>query len=289
MKSVAFAPAHISGFFEPFYHNHDLNKSGSRGAGINLSLGATSEVCCETAVSPSVQVMINDKLAEALVTKLCIQHLLGNTNLHVVVKTRLDLPESQGFGMSAAGALSAALALANILHLNTVDALKAAHHAEVQLCTGLGDVLASSFGGIEIRRKPGLPPWGMIEHIPGVYPVVVCVAGDSIETKSVLSDKKQVSKIASYGRYCTKKIVEKPTVESLFMLSNRFTQKSGLAQPKVLQAIQAAQTVGMASMCMLGNSVFAIGDTEPLQKILSVFGPVYVSSVDQQGAHLLQL
>ena len=43
MKATAFAPGHISGFFEPVY-TPDLSRSGSRGAGINISLGAFSEV-----------------------------------------------------------------------------------------------------------------------------------------------------------------------------------------------------------------------------------------------------
>ena len=39
MKATAFAPGHISGFFEPVF-NPDLSRTGSCGAGINISLGA---------------------------------------------------------------------------------------------------------------------------------------------------------------------------------------------------------------------------------------------------------
>jgi len=44
----------------------------------------------------------------------------------------------------------------------------------------------------------------------------------------------------------------------------------------------------MASMCMLGSSVFAVGKTEELCKSLSSFGKVYVCTVDEFGARVLE-
>jgi pantoate kinase len=200
----------------------------------------------------------------------------------------MDLPVSQGFGMSAAGALSTTLALADLLNLPRENAIKAAHYAEVQLHTGLGDVIASSFGGIEIRRKAGLPPWGILEHIPGNYDIVLCVIGEKIETKKILTDSTKVREIASYGRYCTKKLLEKPSLEQLFSLAWEFTRKIDIADKTVLQAIEKANTHGMASMCMLGNSVYAVGDTPALCKILSAYGTVFCCTVDEKGARVLQ-
>jgi pantoate kinase len=190
--------------------------------------------------------------------------------------------------MSAAGALSSTLALASVLGFPREQAVKAAHYAEVELQTGLGDVVASSFGGIEIRRKPGLPPWGMLEHIPGSYDVVLCVIGKRIETKKILSDITKMNEIASYGRYCTKKLLEHPTLEHLFLLGQDFTRKCGLADPRVLQAIDAAHHYGNASMCMLGNAVFAVGNTAMLCKTLSFFGYVSCCTVDVEGARVVK-
>lgn len=288
MKAAAFAPGHISGFFEPIYQNKNADRSGSRGAGINISLGATSQVTVKSSVYQTVDISLNNKKADTSVTKLAIKHLIGDTPLHITVNTELDLPTGQGFGMSGAGALGSTIALAKLLHIPKEEALKSSHYAEVALHTGLGDVLASSFGGIEIRREAGLPPWGIIEHIPGKYDVVVCIIGKEIDTKKILSDPAKINEIASYGRYCTKKILEKPSIENLFSLSQTFTKKIELADEKVLEAIDAANHHGMASMCMLGNSVFAIGDTEALCKTLTAFGKVYVCSVDQCGARVLE-
>lgn len=288
MKATAFAPGHVSGFFEPIYQNQNADRSGSRGAGINISLGATSQVTVKSSVDQTIDISLNNKKADTSVTKLAIKHLIGDTPLHITVNTELDLPTGQGFGMSGAGALGSTIALAKLLHIPKEEALKSSHYAEVALHTGLGDVLASSFGGVEIRKEAGLPPWGIIEHIPGKYDVVVCIIGKEIDTKKILSDPAKINEIASYGRYCTKKILEKPSIENLFSLSQTFTKKIELADEKVLEAIDAANHHGMASMCMLGNSVFAIGDTEALCKTLTAFGKVYVCSVDQCGARVLE-
>ena len=286
MKAVAFAPGHISGFFEPFYHPASLQRSGSRGAGVSVSLGATSEVVVKPATVQCIDVCINGKKSSAPVTRFALQSLLQDALVSVSVNTCLDLPVAQGFGMSAAGALSASLALTSILKIPRAEALTAAHCAEVQLRTGLGDVIASSFGGIEIRRQPGLPPWGMIEHIPGKYDVVLCVIGKKMETKKVLSDTKKLEDITQEGKYCVKKLLERPSIEQLFSLSQHFTKKIGLADPKVLEAIDAVRYQGMASMCMLGNSVFAVGSISQLKHILSLFGKTVVCTVDVYGARL---
>ena len=286
MKATAFSPGHISGFFEPVY-NQDMSRTGSRGAGINISLGAVSEVTAESSTNQSFEIYINNKKSNAPVTNLAFRYMLRNNPLRVVVKTTMDLPIGQGFGMSAASALSATYALAKITNISKNEAMKASHFAEVQLKTGLGDVIASCFGGVEIRKSAGLPPWGLIEHIPGKYDLVLCIIGKKIDTKKTLSDSSKASKIVEYGKYCTKKLLENPSVEHLFSLSQTFTKKTELADKRVLEAINAANQLGMASMCMLGNSVFAIGKTNELCKTLSSFGKVYICSVDEFGARVL--
>ena len=286
MKATAFAPGHISGFFEPVY-NQDLSHTGSRGAGINITLGAVSNVFIAPSTIQNFEVYINNRKSSENVTKLSLKYLLGETKVKVVVKTKLGLPLGQGFGMSAAGVLSATLAVAKMVNLPESDAIRAAHFAEVTLKTGLGDVMASSFGGVEIRKTPGLPPWGIIEHIPGQIDIVLCVVGKKMNTRDILSDSKKINRIVDYGKLCTKKLLDKPTIENLLSLSLEFTKKTGLATEKVMKAIDAANKYGQASMCMLGNSVFAIGKTNELCKTLSSFGKIYICNVDRSGARLI--
>jgi pantoate kinase len=286
MKAIAFAPGHISCFFEPVY-SHDVNRTGSRGAGINITLGATSEVFAENSDKQNIEVYINNKKSSAQVTKLALKYLIGKNPIRIVVKTNLDLPVSQGFGMSAAGAVSATFALSKLTGVSTNEAIKASHFAEIQLKTGLGDVVASCFGGIEIRKSPGLPPWGLIEHIPGNFNLVLCVIGKKIATKKVLEDKSKIDKIIEYGKYCTKKLLENPSIENLFFQSQVFTKNTKLADEQVLKAINTANRYGKASMCMLGNSVFTMGKTNELCNVLSTFGKIYVCTVDEFGARIL--
>jgi len=286
MKAIAFAPGHISCFFEPVY-SHDVNRTGSRGAGINITLGATSEVFAENSDKQNIEVYINNKKSSAQVTKLALKYLIGKNPIHIVIKTNLDLPVSQGFGMSAAGAVSATFALSKLIGVSTNEAIKASHFAEVQLKTGLGDVISNCFGGIEIRKSPGLPPWGLIEHIPGNFNLVLCVVGKKIATKKVLEDESKINKIIEYGKYCTKKLLENPSIENLFFQSQVFTKNTSLADEQVLKAIDAANKFGKASICMLGNSIFAMGKTNELCNVLSSFGKIYVCSVDEFGARIL--
>ena len=150
--------------------------------------------------------------------------MIGEKPFKINVKTKNFLPFGQGFGMSAAGALSATYACAKIIGASKNEAMKASHFAEVTLRTGLGDVMASCFGGIEIRKSAGLPPWGVIEHIPGQFELVLCITGKKLETKKVLQDPEKSTKISDYGKFCIKKMIEKPSVENLFYLSQTFTK-----------------------------------------------------------------
>jgi len=287
LRATAFAPGHISAFFEPHY-DENIERSGSRGAGINLSLGAFSEVTVSRSTKQDIRVYINDKETDARVTKLALRNIIKDSSLKVTVKIKQELPEGQGFGMSAASSLSASYALSSLLGLSKIDAIKAAHSAEVQLRTGLGDVIASAFGGIEVRREPGLPPWGFIEHIVGDYKIVLCVIGEKIETKRILNDENKLNVIKNYGRYCTKKLLENPSIENMIRLSRYFAEKTELIRDDVMEALNAASFHGLAGMCMLGNSIFAIGKTEELKNTLSSFGKVYVCDIDRHGVRILE-
>jgi pantoate kinase len=286
MKAKAFSPGHITGFFEPvYYKNYD--KTGSRGAGISVNLGALSEVSVKNSNKQIFEIFINNKKSNSHVINLALKNFLGEKTFHVIVNTKLDLPYGQGFGMSAASALSATYALAEILNLSKIEAIKASHHAEIYLKTGLGDVIASCYGGIEIRKEPGIPPWGIIEKIPGKFNLVLCIVDDKIDTKKILTDNLKQRDIINSGKYCTLKLLESPSVNNLFLLSKIFTEKTKLANDKVKKAIESIDEFGMASMCMIGNSIFAFGNIKKISKELNSFGKLYVCSIDNKGARVI--
>lgn len=287
MKAVAFAPGHISCFFEPYYNETDFLKTGSRGAGININLGCYAEVEVLRTDEQIIEFEINGKKNSSKICEIAVREIIGDNKLNVKIKTECDLPFSQGFGMSAAIALSSTYALTKILRIPRYEAMKASHIAEVELKTGLGDVISSCFGGVELRKKPGLPPWGSIEHIPGNYEIIICIIGPEIDTRNILSDNKKMTDFFGIGNYCIKKLIEKPTFENLLRLSKLFTNKSNLASEKIKNAIQECEKYGSAGMCMLGNSIFAYGNTEKLLKILQNHGKTHICNVDEKGARVL--
>ena len=84
--------------------------------------------------------------------------LLGFKDEGLTVYLRHDLPLGSGFGISGASALAACMELEKNLDL----CVKAAHQAEVEFRTGLGDVIAIAesirtnlFPSIVVRQTPG--------------------------------------------------------------------------------------------------------------------------------------
>jgi len=286
-KATAFAPGHISGFFQPIYRKN-IYQSGSRGAGINLNLGATATVQIESASKQSIEVLLHDKEQTDSVVTHAIKQLISDKNMFVNINIIVDLPISQGFGLSAASTLSASYALAFLLKIPFNEAIKAAHNAEISMKTGLGDVAAEIIGGVEIRKKPGIPPWGHIQKIPGNWDIVICTIDSTISTPDILNNSSIQKRIQSLGKQCTDLIIKNPTMEQFFTLSEKFTRKSLLSSKKILDIIDILKPFGMCSMCMLGNAVFAVGQTDEIMKILSKYGNVQHCHVDQQGVRLIK-
>jgi pantoate kinase len=287
MSVRAFCPGHVTGFFE-ICMSDDLLSAGSRGAGLCLSLGVTSTVEVAESKRQSIKVTIDGKAGKAPVTEWAVKYLLGNKNLEVKVDLVQDLPISQGFGMSAAGALSATIALARQIDVKRQAAFEASHIAEITNKSGLGDVAALHRGGVTIRTKPGLPPKGRVIGIHETPDVVLAIVEKELKTHAVLSDPHKTKKINLSGSKMVDEMLKEPTVRKLMELSSQFSVESGLASKRVLEAMGAASKLGMASMAMLGNSVFAVGDTKGLVRVLSDFGETWVCKVDTRGPRIIR-
>jgi len=285
MQSIAFAPGHISGFFQPCYDKDPL-KTGSRGAGFSVSLGAQSKVTLEPAKKQSIQIRVNNHLDLFPVVHNCIQTILKHQLYMVSIDIQTMLPFSQGFGMSAACTLRSARGLARLLHLPSSIAIAAAHTAEVQQNTGLGDVIGCSIGGIEIRKTPGVSPYGLIQSIPGTFEVLLGVIDTPVKTKDILKNAALCEEIAFIGHQCTKKLLEHPSIEAFFTLSKLFTEETGLATQKMMDILEEIDTISPCSMCMLGNALFTPYSPEA-ESLLQKYGTTCHTSVDLQGARLL--
>jgi len=144
----AFAPGHITAFFVGY---DDVNpfRKGSRGAGLCTTLGIHTVARAREDRAQSIEVYINDEPAKAESSERAARLLLGSAQYEVKILQKQQLPVSQGFGMSGAGALSTVLALDEALGLGRKrdDLVGLAHRSDVEGGTGLGDVMPQSVGG----------------------------------------------------------------------------------------------------------------------------------------------
>ncbi len=286
-SATAFAPGHISGFFQPIYHETNQLMTGSRGAGLSVSHGCQSRVIVKKAKKQKVTLFSDEKKINSPVIMKSLHYLIGDAPLNVTVYNSIQLPIGQGFGMSAAGCLAAAYATADCLQIPFKEAVVSAHRAEVQVQSGLGDVIASASGGIEIRKQPGICSDNPIIRIPGSLDVILCVIDTPVDTKKILTDKKKADKIALIGKKCTDDLLKNPTIKNLFSLSLYFAQKTGLASDQIESILKEVNEVGLASMCMLGNAIFATGNKDRLIELLNPHGKIFLSTVDTKGARII--
>lgn len=289
-SAKAFCPGHITAFFEICDHDEPLRK-GSRGVGLCISKGVYTEVVVKESREPKLGIWINGRKTDAETSELVVRRIIGARKLDVKVKSRVELPVSQGFGMSGAGALSTAYALNKTagLNLSKEELIRIAHLAEVEAMTGLGDVYPQSLGGLDMRVKPGVPPHGQIRKKISARSAVLCVLGEELETKDVLRNPVMRKKISGVGHELIEKYQKEPSWPKLFQLAREFATRTNLISQEALSAIEATEKEGgLAAMAMLGNSIFASGNNKKLRRALKNFGAVFSCRVENRGARLIQ-
>ncbi|NLO30565.1 MAG: pantothenate kinase [Methanosarcina mazei] len=271
----AYAPGHITGFFQIHEHN-DPHRKGSTGCGIVLNGGVTTEVKVGKSVE-NTEIFLNGKKVEGKTTRTVVEMM---TDEPVRVKSWAEIPVECGFGASGAGALGAAYALNRALSLNrTVNGLtEYSHVAEVVNRSGLGDVAAQSSGGVVIRLHPGGPQFGSVDRIPAPEARVFCIVLGEISTDSVLADEAAAGKINAAGKAAMLELLKTPTLENFMHQAKNFASSTGLMSSTAQDVIEAAYANGgLASQAMLGDTVFAVAPYSqefPLYEALQEFGQV---------------
>lgn len=284
MQSLVFAPSHITGFFEIIPHPNPLIR-GSRGAGVVLDQGVitrlnVSEGNGETIIKTSGEGSGQNHPLEDSVTYKTIDLLKQKfpegikwDDLKISIQHETKVPIGAGFGVSAGFALGTALGLSKLLKLPLTfnQAAAVAHHAEVELKTGMGDVMGAVIGGFPIRLEPGAPGYGKADKIlsgaknddeeeNGLF--VISKSLGTIETSSVLQDPAMNNKVNTVAYHLLGKLLSNPQVTHFMDLSLKFSQETGLIDPEVMEIVEVLkdETIG-ASMAMLGKTAFAISET----------------------------
>jgi len=301
-EAAAFAPCHITGIFQIFDQSADVLSVGSQGAGVSLNLGAKTTVKVEKGLRHRLKVSINHQTADCAylsehVVSAFLSRLSETFPFEITVEHQIETPIGAGFGTSGAAALSLALALNEALGLDMskIQSAQIAHVAEVECKTGLGTVMAETFGGLEIRIKPGAPGIGEIKCLPiPEDTVVACHVFGPLSTRKYLSDPETRSRINRFGGELVNELVKASTVINFMRLSRQFAEHVGLITERVRNILNAADEAGVVcSMPMFGECAFTITDEENLDRILQVFrkdvsgGHTFTSKVDHEGARLL--
>ncbi len=311
----AFAPGHITGFFQICDEARQTSMKGSKGAGICLAKGVSTTVeaipitssSSETIGEPEIYINGN-RTINAITTNKTVQYILEkienegliDLNFRLIIKSKIELPIGQGFGLSGAGALSTALAINDALDLAIPlpELTALAHRAEVELKSGLGDVGAQTAGGVPIRLKPGIPPHGEIIQLISNsdesnfenIEILLCVIGPVLDTNNILTSEKNRNIINKYGDISLKILLKTPNLENLFKISYQFALGTQLVSPEVFNVLELVHSKnGLASMSMLGNSIFILDTkkTTNFANILKKYGNVYRSKIDIEGARIL--
>ncbi len=282
MKSRAFAPAHITGFFEICEDSEPL-RMGSRGCGIVLDTGITTEV--RTGAETFIE--LNGKREQAETSRWVVTALANRAQVEVCSK--VEIPIGCGLGASGAGALSTAFALNSALALEKSfnELASIAHVAEVENRTGLGSVMGQCHGGVVIRKQPGAIGFGEVDRIPTGKLQIFYIAMGAIPTKEVITSSTAKKKINLSGRGALKALLKKPTFENFMKLSRWFAYKTELVSGRARDIIEAVEAEGgAASMAMLGDTVFAANIKESALK-RAVSGKIRKARICQSGVHLL--
>jgi pantoate kinase len=180
------------------------------------------------------------------------------------IELETSLPLSCGFGLSGAAALAAVHAANALLGLghSREELAMAAHVAEVEQLTGLGDVCNQHHGGCLLKLVPGQPLNAARLVIPQ-QPIYYRYFGP-ILTREVLVDplrREFINRAADQALSQLHGQLDAGLVdfEACIRLSRAFAADSGLlADERVAQAIARIEAAGGAgSMIMLGNAVFS--------------------------------
>ena len=304
-------PGHISGFFE-ICRRSDAQHTGSRGAGVCIDKGVETNVAA-TRVSGKGKsrcvIKINGVEATAPVTQSVVNQYLSlvKDSHSLMIEHNLEVPMGAGFGVSGAGALSTAVALNKEfgLHMSRNKVATIAHIAEVENKTGLGDVIAQTFGGIAIRLEPGAPGIGRIDRIISADGMIeagnldiLCVSLGSIETKTILSDPIQAERINRAGKDKVEELIKHATIENFLRLSREFMEETGLISERLrdlLIYIDDLNRDGLpTSVQALGKSLYTFVERAKSAELLDEIKTysqdltAFTCEVDYQGPRLLE-
>ena len=338
-----FVPSHITGFFS-IHDDEDPLLKGSLGAGVLLDKGVITETgfkddfnidLDEYLQSSNPLIVINgrkDEYNQVIITK-TIELMKRDIEFDLssaIINQTIQVPIGCGFGTSAASALGVAISINEFfdLGLSLEECGQYAHLAEVELGTGLGDVIGELSKGIVLRTKAGAPGYGEAKSIVphektgfGVFEslksdfYIIAKSLGEISTASVIQDPKHKKLITQVGektaeefnrkedgivigsRFKNKFNVavdsefnEEETIKKFMKSSFFFAKKTGLINDDLLKLVHElhGKVLG-SSMAMLGNTFFAIATEEQKLKLeAEYYGEFEFYKMETEGIRIIE-
>jgi len=299
-QASAFAPGHLTGFFQICDTPEDPLLKGARGAGLSITKGIRTKVTAEPANRPSSNIILNGNVThDAIVSENVLDKMitLSGKPHRIEIKHEAQIPIGSGFGASGGGALSLALALNKALDLglSRTESARVAHVAEIECKTGLGTVLAELSGGFGVIAKPGGPGVGetvRFRHADDL--AAVCLHIGPISTKKALSNQGLRSRINELGGRYVDELHRDQTVNMFMELSRRFAEHVGLITPRLRAVLERTDAEGIpCTMAMFGETVFSLVEGERVEKLAEIFHTaapskeIMVTEIDERGARVL--
>jgi len=294
---------HITLLFSIWKDSHLARSQGSRGAGLNVTDGVEAtveyigsnqpqterklssgsqldipagpiedgEIFIEVIRMDGIEMPDSGQIYSDLVEELRIARLLKREDSYRINVT-LELPTSQGFGMSAAGLVAVARAFRTLTDKGTDEQyLRLAHRIERMHGSGLGDVLGISAKGVELRLEPGSPGAGgkVVSFTTHQPLLLVWKPEESRHTSTYIDDGDWQRSISKAGERSVSRLrLKEWTFErwaDLMLESRNFAEASGLLNEEVrkdlLSKVQKEilrldlQARVNVRLCMLGVSV----------------------------------
>ena len=294
--ATAFCPAHITGFFKAELDKEDSKQVGSLGAGFSIQKGVKTTVTIRNKTKHDISnftIKVNGFESGDMKVSEVVLNKFSTKGKFVDVIHEIDVPVGYGFGSSAAVALSLSIALNDALEckLSKIKVAQIAHDVEIECKTGLGDVLASYYGGFEIRDKSGAPGIGHVQKITLNKISIIMICFSPISTSKFI--KERLPRINGLGGKMVNKLLESKNYEHFQEMSLEFAKYVDVMTPRMQKVVNELSKNNIkCGIALFGETIFSMIPKEKENKILEILekysdGIIIKSELDDTGARVL--
>ncbi len=301
MEAKAFCPAHITGFFKAHLEDgqKDLENLGSIGAGFSINQGVTTKVKTQVKNNQESNFKITTYGYQSDKTDVS-QYVLNEflklgkfSDKFFDIEHNISIPVGYGLGSSSAIALSLSFALDQVLDTKLEKTIigKIAHNAEMNCKTGLGDVLASYYGGFEIRIKPGAPGIGHVEKINTDKISIIMICFSPMSTNKFI--KERLSQINGLGGKMVNRLLGSKDYEHFQDMSLEFAKYINIMTPRMQKIVGELSNNNIkCGIALFGETIFSMIPKKEESKVLGILqkhseGIIIKSELDDNGARIL--